>query len=68
MSNYVPNIPPSLIEWENQIYMYGVCGAQSIFAENVFFDAELFTKHVIFKAHPLTKEQEVFRCRTKSLS
>jgi hypothetical protein len=47
--------------------MHGVCGAQDIFAEKAVLMQGYFVKHfIIFKAHPLPKEKEVFQSRTKS--
>jgi hypothetical protein len=41
--------------------MHGICGAQDILQKQQYFMQDCFVKHfVFFKAHPLTKEQEVF--------
>jgi hypothetical protein len=47
--------------------MHGVCGAQDILQKEQYLMQGYFVKHfIIFKAHPLPKEQEVFQYRTKS--
>jgi hypothetical protein len=46
--------------------MHGVCGAQHILQKEQYLMQGYFVKHFIFfKAHPLSKEQEVFQYRTK---
>jgi hypothetical protein len=52
---------------EKSDIMQGVCGAQGILQKKQFLMQGYFVKHfIIFKAHPLPKEQEVFQNRTKS--
>jgi hypothetical protein len=47
--------------------MHKVCGAHGIFQKKSIFDAWLFLKHfIIFKAHPLPSDHEVFQNRTIS--
>jgi hypothetical protein len=47
--------------------MHGICGAQDILQKQQYFMQGCFVKHfVFFKAHPLSKEQEVFQYRIKS--
>jgi hypothetical protein len=42
--------------------MHGICGAQDILQKQQYFMQGCFVKHfVFFKAHPLPKEQEVFK-------
>jgi hypothetical protein len=48
--------------------MQGVCGSQDILQKYQYLMQGYFVKHFIFfKVHPLPKEQEVFKYRTKSL-
>jgi hypothetical protein len=42
--------------------MHGICGAQGILQKQQYFMQGRFIKHFVFcKAHPLSKEQEVFQ-------